>query len=201
MILRLLHRHQTFFRRVRFQRVPSGTAVKIMPKSNEKSQTKRSRGKKAMVKSVCKILVALSPMTRRVARLDLHPRACLLDAASGRVIHLYTHSSSSNDTKSRSCVFGAGTMPWTDLARSFIATISDSSLEQLITCHTCHPPCLSFSRIARANGMAVLPPYCPCPGSGLAVPVSVRTCTLGEKLCWLIQRNRGSSGNGSQCHP
>ena len=88
---------------------------------------------------VCKVIVALSPRTRRVTRHGLHPRACLLDAASGRVIHLYIHSSSSNDTKPRSRVFGAGTLPWTDL------TSSENSLEQFMS----HPP--EQNQLRRSN--------------------------------------------------
>ena len=54
---------------------------------------------------------------------DLHRRACHRNAASGSVIHLYIHSSSSKrrnntlkDTMPRPRIFGAELVRWTDLA-------------------------------------------------------------------------------------
>ena len=102
-------------------RVTKGTAVKIMVKCNGRTQTKRSRSTTVTMGNVRKIIVALSPRTRKVPRHGLHPRACLLSAALGREIHLYIRSSSSsnnsnNEIKPRFRVFGAGTAPWTGLA-------------------------------------------------------------------------------------
>ncbi|KAF8258816.1 hypothetical protein EI94DRAFT_1790858 [Lactarius quietus] len=60
----LPHPHSTFFQKDMISamtRITGATAVRIMFKPIERTQTKRSRGTKAMMGSVRKILIAYSP--------------------------------------------------------------------------------------------------------------------------------------------
>ena len=68
------------------------------------------------MRSVRKILIALSPRVRRVIRHGLHPRACLPSADLGCVILPYIRSDNSkrsnnniSDTKLRPLIFEAKT--------------------------------------------------------------------------------------------
>ena len=125
-------------------------AEKIVLKSNGRTQTKGSRTTKVIMKSVPKILIALSPRTRRVIRHGIHPWACFPSVDSGRVILLYIRSNNSkrnnniSGTKLKCLVFGAETAQWTDLACTH-------SIWQVSNIHLSSSSCTSLTRITGRN--------------------------------------------------